>query len=555
MSKKPLVFLAHNSQDKPQVRIVADALKQKGINTWLDEEQIPPGVLFQEHLQKAIAEIDYALIFIGKSGVGQWQAIEIHSFFSKLVSSRIPVIPVLLPGVKKLPDDMVFLREINYVQFLDDIKDQNTINKIVWGITGKSSYINYDGLESFLRSGLWREANAETKRIILQSANREKDGYLHNEEMRDFDDSVLLQLDSLWQRYSQNRFGFSIQKKILQDCQQDASIFGSRVGWKQGDSWINEAHVNYSLSAPLGHLPYGMLQLVDMNNAIAEGIVNAQWAVTKVLVTQDWQRQLISDAVGVFEWVSGNKNFNSEEFKKGLDFQLKHDEAWWQGERAEVVKIKNLCLLLFSCPLLNVVENIESNILVTAQVNNTDEFDKQPVGLSQVNTSNSIGFQLTVNGGTVNINPPVLSDSQFTLLAKLVIEAFQNTKLSEMLNKQQSGTLSSRESQELEYLMQIYREDLLRKATALSNSKDILWPDIEKTPNVCGGSACIKNTRITIWGLVESRRIGYSEYDILSSYPTISATDLANAWAYAAAFPEEIEAEIKENNDVMYEEQ
>jgi GUN4-like/TIR domain len=353
MSKKPLVFLAHNSQDKPQVRIVADALKQKGINTWLDEEQIPPGVLFQEHLQKAIAEIDYALIFIGKSGVGQWQAIEIQSFFSKLVRSRIPVIPVLLPGVKKLPDDMVFLRELNYVLFPDDIRDQNTINKIVWGITKQSSYIDYKRLESFLGGGLWREANAETRRIILQAANREKDGYLNEQETRDFDDDILLNLDILWRQYSKNRFGFSVQKKLLKDCEQDAIKFGVQVGWKHLNGWIDAAHVDYSISAPVGHLPYGMLQLIDMNNAIAEGIVNAQWAVTKTLVTQDWQRQLISDAVGVFEFVSGNRNFDSGEFKKGLDFQLKHDEAWWQGERAEVMKIKNLCLLLFSCPKLD----------------------------------------------------------------------------------------------------------------------------------------------------------------------------------------------------------
>jgi GUN4-like/TIR domain len=407
MNEKRSVFLAHNSQDKPQVKIIADKLNQKGIKTWLDEEQIPPGVSFQEYIQQAIKDIDCALIFIGKKGVGRWQEYEIRSFFTKLVESRIPVIPILLPGVHKIPDYLVFLNEINYVKFSDDIRDQNTINKIVWGITGKSSYINYDGLESFLRSGLWREANAETKRIILQSANREKDGYLHNEEMRDFDDNVLLQLDSLWQRYSQNRFGFSIQKKILQDCQQDASIFGSRVGWKQGDSWINEAHANYSLSAPLGHLPYGMLQLVDMNNAIAEGIVNAQWAVTKVLVTQDWQRQLISDAVGVFEWVSGNKNFNSGEFKKGLDFQLKHDEAWWQGERAEVMKIKNLCLLLFSCSLLDTVENSESSSSpFTDQTSEADISDKQSAGFSQVNTGNGSSWQVNVSGGTVNINPP-----------------------------------------------------------------------------------------------------------------------------------------------------
>jgi uncharacterized protein (DUF433 family) len=51
--------------------------------------------------------------------------------------------------------------------------------------------------------------------------------------------------------------------------------------------------------------------------------------------------------------------------------------------------------------------------------------------------------------------------------------------------------------------------------------------------------------------LVESQRIGYSEADLLTSYPTLSATNLANAWAYAAAFPDEIEAAIVENNAVM----
>jgi uncharacterized protein (DUF433 family) len=74
---------------------------------------------------------------------------------------------------------------------------------------------------------------------------------------------------------------------------------------------------------------------------------------------------------------------------------------------------------------------------------------------------------------------------------------------------------------------------------------------IEKTPQVCGGSACIADTRITVWGLVEAKQIGYSEADLLISYPSLSATDLVNAWAYAAAFPEEIELEIQENNDAM----
>lgn len=87
----------------------------------------------------------------------------------------------------------------------------------------------------------------------------------------------------------------------------------------------------------------------------------------------------------------------------------------------------------------------------------------------------------------------------------------------------------------------------------LSHSKTLLGLGIEKTPGVCGGSACIAGTRITVWGLVEARRIGYSEADLLTSYPSLTATDLAHAWTYAAVAVDEIETEIQANNAVMHE--
>lgn len=103
-------------------------------------------------------------------------------------------------------------------------------------------------------------------------------------------------------------------------------------------------------------------------------------------------------------------------------------------------------------------------------------------------------------------------------------------------------------------LLALSDNEKARVVHLLSQGKTSPIQGIEKTPGVCGGSACIARTRITVWGLVESRRIGYSEADLLTSYPTLSATNLANAWAYAAAFADEIEAEIVENNAVMDEE-
>jgi uncharacterized protein (DUF433 family) len=47
--------------------------------------------------------------------------------------------------------------------------------------------------------------------------------------------------------------------------------------------------------------------------------------------------------------------------------------------------------------------------------------------------------------------------------------------------------------------------------------------------------------------LVQTRRLDTSEADLLRSYPTLRAEDLANAWAYARAHQEEIEQQILAN--------
>ncbi len=43
--------------------------------------------------------------------------------------------------------------------------------------------------------------------------------------------------------------------------------------------------------------------------------------------------------------------------------------------------------------------------------------------------------------------------------------------------------------------------------------------------------------------------MGTSEADLLQSYPTLRAEDLANAWAYERSHRKEIDAQIKANYD------
>jgi uncharacterized protein (DUF433 family) len=76
---------------------------------------------------------------------------------------------------------------------------------------------------------------------------------------------------------------------------------------------------------------------------------------------------------------------------------------------------------------------------------------------------------------------------------------------------------------------------------------------ITKTPNICGGNACIENTRIPVWSLVKYQNLGANDDKILEAFPHLTAADLVNAWTYSMAYPDEIKQAIRENDEVMQE--
>jgi len=75
------------------------------------------------------------------------------------------------------------------------------------------------------------------------------------------------------------------------------------------------------------------------------------------------------------------------------------------------------------------------------------------------------------------------------------------------------------------------------------------YPGIESRPDVCGGEPCIVRTRIPVWLLDRARQQGVTEAELLRIYPTLRAEDLANAWAYVRSHRDEIEREIRENEN------
>ncbi len=74
-----------------------------------------------------------------------------------------------------------------------------------------------------------------------------------------------------------------------------------------------------------------------------------------------------------------------------------------------------------------------------------------------------------------------------------------------------------------------------------------LGEGVDQSPDICGGEPRIVRTRIPVWTLVQLRRLGVSEAEILKSYPTLRAEDLVHAWAYATWHRAEIDEQIRQH--------
>lgn len=79
----------------------------------------------------------------------------------------------------------------------------------------------------------------------------------------------------------------------------------------------------------------------------------------------------------------------------------------------------------------------------------------------------------------------------------------------------------------------------------LSNMTSI----IKKTPNICGGNARIRNTRIPVWSLVSFRQQGADDEYLLRNYPGLTPEDLEATWSYYNQHQEEIDRIIADDEE------
>ncbi len=159
------------------------------------------------------------------------------------------------------------------------------INTFRWGIPiktylanqwdfGESAKLDYTKLEELLAGGNWEQADRETARKSEEADRKTAAKMLEGQEAKSIEKFCpeLERMDRLWVKYSNGRFGFSVQKRIYQtvrkryqrlDDEEVSVEFSETVGWKnwledmidEGDRRHGYCFLTFNTQAPSGHLP------------------------------------------------------------------------------------------------------------------------------------------------------------------------------------------------------------------------------------------------------------------------------------------------------------
>ena len=130
-----------------------------------------------------------------------------------------------------------------------------------------SDLYRYDQLRELLEAGKFKEADEETTKIMLEISGEDNHDNITPDDMMLFPCNALRLLNQLWLKYSEGRFGFSIQQQFYTELGGTDDIanidlkvlqeVGDRLGWRQNNQWLDYDKLDFSLSAPPGCHPSG----------------------------------------------------------------------------------------------------------------------------------------------------------------------------------------------------------------------------------------------------------------------------------------------------------
>lgn len=100
-------FISHSSLDKPLARKIADEIKVRGHEVWLDERDLGPGQPLASALADALVDIDVFVILLTKNSVSSpWVTYELNQALPLVIQNSVRVLPLKFDAIE-IPNALI----------------------------------------------------------------------------------------------------------------------------------------------------------------------------------------------------------------------------------------------------------------------------------------------------------------------------------------------------------------------------------------------------------------------------------------------------------------
>ena len=321
-SAKRSIFISYSRQDQAYVQKLISTFEEKGLSVWLDE-RIDYGTAWQKVIEDHLRACQvFVLVMTPRSLESHWVQCEL----SLALELKKPIFPLLLEGERWFSVARIQVVDVRSgslppARFFDKVStsiveagmgeavaaelldigsavsiDASSIRQEAFSAPSAteselaalrqevaalraqrvepqlaSVEARYKKLERYLKDGQWKEADDETHRLMITELGEDEGQRFAPEDLLNFPCKLLRVIDELWVRYSNGKFGFSVQTKLYLNCGgvPDGTYNGGAWdkfceanGWQVEGKYVS---VRFDVSSPIGHLPYCDLPKVFQN--------------------------------------------------------------------------------------------------------------------------------------------------------------------------------------------------------------------------------------------------------------------------------------------------
>lgn len=302
------IFISYSRQDQDYVALLAEALESHHLPVWLDDH-IDYGTTWPRVIREQLERCQLVLVVMSpRSEESHWVQCEL----THALEIRKPIFPLLLEGPRwfsvaalqtvdvtggKLPPARFFDTLRSHLPTLTPTAESLPLQDVVedsiptapapvgWVLPTKPTTppnqnptpstqddlssdkeVDYCKLRDLLREGEWKDADKETYYRMVEAVGRKGGDWIRPQELLNFPCTDLQTIDSLWTKYSNKKWGFSVQKRIYLECGAELNSkypgdriwhkFCCQVGWRKDNSKVSYSNLKFDLQKSLeGELP------------------------------------------------------------------------------------------------------------------------------------------------------------------------------------------------------------------------------------------------------------------------------------------------------------